>query len=83
MRSNSEFVGIGVEISVKDDEIVVIAPIEDSPAKRAGIIQGDVILKVDETVVRGNKTPKSSNRSRAAQSEVKILVRRTGFFRAA
>lgn len=75
-----EFVGIGVEISVKDDEIVVIAPIEDSPAKRAGIIQGDVILKVDETVVRGKNISEVIKQIKGQpESEVKILVRRTGF----
>jgi len=41
-----EFKGIGVEIQVKGGRIVVVAPIDDSPAQRAGIQPGDIILKV-------------------------------------
>lgn len=48
-----KFIGIGVEISKKDDDIVVIAPIDDSPAKKAGIMAGDVIVKIDDLVTRG------------------------------
>jgi carboxyl-terminal processing protease len=39
--------GIGVEIQMKADRITVVAPLDDSPALRAGIRPGDVILKVD------------------------------------
>jgi carboxyl-terminal processing protease len=35
--TTGQFVGVGIEITVQDDEIVVISPIDDSPAMRAGI----------------------------------------------
>jgi carboxyl-terminal processing protease len=41
-----EFKGIGIEIQMKDGRVVVVAPIDGSPAQRAGIRAGDVILKV-------------------------------------
>ncbi|MDO8442849.1 MAG: S41 family peptidase [bacterium] len=42
-----EFGGIGAELGIKDDFIVVIAPLEDTPASRGGIKAGDKILEVD------------------------------------
>jgi len=42
-----EFGGIGAELGIKDEFVVVIAPLEDTPASRAGIKSGDKILEVD------------------------------------
>ncbi|MEK7462793.1 MAG: S41 family peptidase [Patescibacteria group bacterium] len=42
-----EFGGIGAELGVKDDYVVVVAPLEDTPASRGGIKAGDKILEVD------------------------------------
>ncbi|MBI5466648.1 MAG: S41 family peptidase [Candidatus Kerfeldbacteria bacterium] len=42
------FEGVGMEIGYKDDHLVVIAPLEDSPAAKAGIVAGDVILAIDK-----------------------------------
>ena len=43
----SEFGGIGVQIELRDDNVVVIAPIAGTPGDRAGILRGDRIVKVD------------------------------------
>jgi len=45
--TTGKFVGVGVEITVRDGSIVVITPLDDSPAMRAGIMAGDIISKVD------------------------------------
>jgi carboxyl-terminal processing protease len=42
-----EFKGIGIEIQMRNGRIVVVSPLDDSPAQRAGLQAGDVILKVD------------------------------------
>jgi carboxyl-terminal processing protease len=42
-----EFKGIGIEIQMKNDHVVVVAPLDGSPAQRAGIRAGDFILKVN------------------------------------
>jgi len=41
-----EFKGIGIEIQVKDGRVVIVAPMDDSPAQRAGLRAGEIILKV-------------------------------------
>lgn len=44
---NGELEGIGAELRLKDGVVVVVSPLPDSPAERAGIRSGDIILKVD------------------------------------
>jgi carboxyl-terminal processing protease len=44
---NGNFDGIGAELVQKDNLITVVAPIEDSPAKQAGILPGDIIAKIN------------------------------------
>ena len=46
------YVGIGVQLETERDEVVVATPIEDSPADRAGIMSGDVLVAVDGESVR-------------------------------
>lgn len=48
-----KFEGIGAELSVKENAIVVVAPIDGSPAKKAGIGAGDIIIKVNNETVTG------------------------------
>ena len=47
MLTNGKYGGVGIQIGKRDDVITVIAPTEDSPAKRAGILAGDVLIKID------------------------------------
>jgi len=46
---SGEFSGIGAEIGIKNDQLVIIAPLKDTPAERVGLRSGDKILKIDET----------------------------------
>lgn len=47
------FSGVGMEIGIRNDQLVVIAPLEDSPAQKAGILAGDMILKIDDKATDG------------------------------
>ena len=47
------FVGIGANVTVRDGRVTIVAPLPDSPAQRAGIMPGDVILVVDGDSVEG------------------------------
>jgi carboxyl-terminal processing protease len=51
-ETEGKFGGLGIEISIKDDLLTVISPIEDSPAWRAGIKAGDRIVKIGHDVTR-------------------------------
>ncbi|RMD50420.1 S41 family peptidase [Candidatus Parcubacteria bacterium] len=53
---NGTFSGIGAEIGKKDDYIVVIAPLNNSPAKKAGLMAGDYIIAVDGEDIVGATT---------------------------
>lgn len=44
---SGHFVGIGIQVGIKDEKVTVIAPMEGSPAERVGLKSGDVILKVN------------------------------------
>jgi carboxyl-terminal processing protease len=51
--TRGEFGGLGIEITLKDDVLTIVAPIEDTPAFRAGLAAGDRILKIDEQFTKG------------------------------
>lgn len=53
VSTNGKFGGIGVEVTTEDGFIKVIAPIDDTPAKKAGIEAGDLIIRLNDTVIRG------------------------------
>ena len=45
---SGEFSGVGMEIGIRNDQLVIIAPLKDTPAERAGLKAGDKILKIDD-----------------------------------
>lgn len=45
--------GVGMEVGIKGQDIVVVSPLKNSPAERAGVLAGDKILKIDNTTVSG------------------------------
>ncbi|MBV2234262.1 MAG: S41 family peptidase [Sterolibacterium sp.] len=53
VNTAGEFGGLGLEVGMEDGFVKVISPIEDTPAYRAGIKAGDLIIKLDDTPVKG------------------------------
>lgn len=51
--TQGEFGGLGIEVAMEDGLVKVVSPIEDSPAFKAGIKSGDLIMKLDDTPVKG------------------------------
>lgn len=51
--TQGEFGGLGIEVGMEDGLVKVISPIEDTPAYKAGIKSGDLIMKLDDTPVKG------------------------------
>ena len=52
VETEGEFGGIGIEITMKDDLLTIISPIDDTPAYKAGLKAGDKIVKIDGTIVK-------------------------------
>jgi len=73
------FIGIGMEVGMKDKILTVIAPLKDTPAYRAGIKSGDRILKIDETTTAGLSIEKAVKLIRGEKStEVTLTLSREG-----
>lgn len=51
--TTGEFGGLGIEVGMEDGFVKVISPIDDTPAARAGVKAGDLIIRLDETSVKG------------------------------
>jgi len=51
--TEGEFGGLGIEVDMKDGFVRVVSPIDDTPAQKAGMKTGDLIIKIDDTPVKG------------------------------
>ena len=63
-HTSGEFGGIGIEVGMEDGFIKVISPIDDTPASRAGIESGDLIIKLDNHAVQGMNLEEALNMMR-------------------
>jgi carboxyl-terminal processing protease len=79
ISSSGQYSGVGIEVSMEDDQVVVIAPFEDSPAARAGIRSGDIIVTIDGVPVNSTNLDDTIGRMRGAEgTQVKIGILRQG-----
>ena len=77
--TQGEFGGLGIEVGVEDGFVKVVAPIEDTPAFKAGIQAGDLIIKLDDVSVKGLGLSEAVKRMRGKpNTEVKLTVVRKG-----
>ncbi|MFW5451707.1 MAG: S41 family peptidase [Methylophagaceae bacterium] len=51
--TSGEFGGLGIEVTMEDGFVKVVSPIDDTPAARGGVLAGDLIIRLDETPVKG------------------------------
>ena len=75
------FEGIGIQFNVPNDTAIVLSVIPGGPSEKAGLSQGDRIVRVDERSIAGNKTPQDSMvtlMKGPSGSKVKITVNRNG-----
>lgn len=69
--------GIGTQIAIKDGKLVVIAPIENSPAERAGILADDEILEINGESTKGISIDKAAEKIRGEKgTTVNLLIKR-------
>ena len=69
--------GIGIQIAVKDGKLTVIAPIEDTPAEKAGLKADDEILEIDGKSTKGITVDKAADQIRGKEgTQVTLLIKR-------
>ncbi|MCR4288197.1 MAG: S41 family peptidase, partial [Deltaproteobacteria bacterium] len=72
--------GIGIEIGLKDNTLTVVAPIEDTPAHKAGLLAGDRIVKINDTFTKDMSLTDAVNMMRGPKdTAVTIHIMREGF----
>jgi carboxyl-terminal processing protease len=77
--TKGEFGGLGIQISIRDDVLTVISPIEDTPAWHAGIKAGDKIVKIEGELTQDMSLMDAVNRMRGPKgTDVTITVVREG-----
>jgi carboxyl-terminal processing protease len=74
ISTQGKFGGLGIEVGVEDGIIKVVSPIEDTPAFRAGIKAGDLIVKIDDTVTRGLPLSKAVEKMRGKPGTQIVLT---------
>ncbi|MDH4228791.1 MAG: S41 family peptidase [Nitrospirota bacterium] len=72
--TKGEFAGLGIQIAVRDRKLVVISPIDDTPAARAGILAGDHISEVDGTATKDLTVNEAVNRMRGVKGTTVVLT---------
>lgn len=75
--TTGEFAGIGVEITTENGFLKVVSPIDDTPAQRAGVKAGDIIIKIDDNVIKSMNLDEGIELMRGAKgSKVKLTILR-------
>lgn len=79
VSSSSRYSGVGLDVTVHDGRLTVLAPLKDTPAERAGILPHDVVVAVNDVPVRPENTEDSISRMRGeAGTAVTLDVVRAG-----
>ena len=79
ISSSGRYSGVGIDLSIEDEQVVVIAPFDGSPAAQAGIRSGDIIVTIDGVPVNTNNLSDTIGRMRGAEgTSVKIGIMREG-----
>ncbi|PIU33184.1 peptidase S41 [Candidatus Woesebacteria bacterium CG_4_10_14_0_2_um_filter_39_14] len=76
---NGSFEGVGIQLGYKDDQLAVIAPLKGTPADKAGVKAGDLILKINEESVSGLSADEAAQKIRGPKgSTVKLTLIHSG-----
>ncbi|MGN6548456.1 MAG: S41 family peptidase [Pararhizobium sp.] len=78
-QTRGEFGGLGIEVTMQDDKIKVITPIDDTPAAKAGVLAGDLITAIDGNSVSGMTLQDAVEKMRGpVNTKVKLSILRDG-----
>jgi carboxyl-terminal processing protease len=79
-ETSGEFDGLGLELTIRNEQLVVISPMADSPGERAGLLPGDRVVSIDGTSTRDMTLAEAGRRLKGpAGSKVVLEVMRDGF----
>lgn len=79
VQTKGEFGGLGIEVTMENDLVKVITPIDDTPASRAGILAGDYISAIDGAEVRGMTLNDAVEKMRGlVNTPIKLTILRQG-----
>src|SRR5467141_3059528 len=79
VQTRGEFGGLGIEVTMEDGLIKVVAPIDDTPAAKAGIMANDVITHLDDGPVQGLTLNQAVEKMRGPEnSKIKLKIMRKG-----
>ncbi len=74
VQTSGEFGGLGIEVTMENELVKVVSPIEDTPAAIAGVLSGDFITKIDGEEVRGMNLQQAVERMRGAVNTPIVLT---------
>src|SRR5690606_36748290 len=79
VQTRGEFGGLGIEVTMENDLVKVITPIDDTPASRAGIQPNDLIAKIDGVDVAGMTLTEAVDKMRGlVNTPIKLTILREG-----
>src|SRR5437879_28427 len=77
--THGEFGGLGLEVTMEDGLVKVVAPIDDTPAAKAGIMSGDLITRIDDDAVQGLTLEQAANKMKGAvATKTRLKIIRNG-----
>jgi len=80
MDIKGEFQGVGIQIGIKNQQLTIISPIEDTPGFRAGLSAGDKILKINDEWTKDLSIEEAVDRMRGPKgTDVRLLILREGW----
>ncbi|HTV37907.1 MAG TPA: S41 family peptidase, partial [Xanthobacteraceae bacterium] len=79
VQTRGEFGGLGIEVTMEDGLIKVVAPIDDTPAAKAGVLANDVITMLDDDAVQGMTLNQAVDKMRGpVNTKIKLTIMRKG-----
>ncbi len=78
-HTTGDFGGLGMEVAMENGLIKIVSPIDDTPAKRAGILSGDLVIKLDDQRVKGKTLMETIKIMRGKPgTKIKLTILREG-----
>jgi carboxyl-terminal processing protease len=79
VQTRGEFGGLGIEVTMEDGLVKVVAPIDDTPAAKAGVMANDVVIGLDDEQVRGLTLNQAIEKMRGpVNTKIKLTIMRKG-----